>query len=33
MPINAQVAKQQWERYVYCRDNGHHEFHKLKVLK
>lgn len=26
MPANYQVASEQWERYVYCRDNGHLDF-------
>ena len=26
MPVDAAKAQEQWERYVYCRDNGHHEF-------
>jgi hypothetical protein len=26
MPIDPIKAKEQWQRYEYCRDNGHHDF-------
>lgn len=26
MPVDAVLAQKMWARYVWCRDNGHHEF-------
>ena len=26
MPVDAVLAQKMWQRYVWCRDNGHHQF-------
>jgi len=26
MPVEAVLAQKMWQRYVWCRDNGHHQF-------